>query len=106
MRLQKGPVEGNTATGCRVGGASAQSCGALATLGRPLRPATDPESAGLRSLRAGGQGGASNLTKDHQKRRRLEAAGFRVERVTYDELHYDTAALAAFLSSLFALELT
>jgi hypothetical protein len=47
-------------------------------------------------------GGASNLTRDHQKDRRLRAAGFRVERVTYDELHYDTAALAAFLTSLFA----
>jgi hypothetical protein len=47
-------------------------------------------------------GGASNLTRDHQKDRRLRRAGYRVERVTYDELHYDTAALATFLTSLFA----
>ena len=47
-------------------------------------------------------GGASNLTRDHQKDRRLRKAGYRVERVTYDELHYDTAALAAFLTPLFA----
>jgi hypothetical protein len=46
-------------------------------------------------------GGASNLTKDHQKDRRLRKAGFRVERVSYDELHYDTAALAEFLALLF-----